>query len=256
MTTQFRDDVIKKALSGKEALSILLNNEIALILLDVNMPEIDGYETAKIIRERDLSRHIPIIFLTADDSEIKNIMVGYKLGAVDFIFKPIVSDEIVISKVKVFVELYEYKEEEQKKKAHELSSKRDAQEFASMKKLANSSIQKEQDQNLDVKTMNVVAPDVFNDLIQQFQKIMIRALDQRVLKVEYNIEDELKYMAETMGKIKAGPRDVINIFLQAQKELNRNSPPQKVQAYTEEGRLLLIRLMGELVLFYRRLMLV
>jgi len=91
------------AQSGKEALRYLLNDEFAAILLDVRMPEMDGFETAEMIRSRPRSRQIPILFLTGYRNE-EHLFRGYDLGAVDFLFKPIVP-EVLRSKVAVFVEL-------------------------------------------------------------------------------------------------------------------------------------------------------
>src|SRR6476661_8953453 len=90
--------------SGREALKWLLTHEFAVVLLDVKMPEMDGFETATLIRERDKSRHTPIIFLTAADKSQTQAVRGYAVGAVDYLVKPIVP-EFVRSKVAVFVEL-------------------------------------------------------------------------------------------------------------------------------------------------------
>lgn len=93
-----------RAGSGREALKWLLANDCAVILLDVKMPEMDGFETAGLIRERDRSRHTPIIFLTAADQSHTHAVRGYAVGAVDYLTKPAVP-EVVRSKVAVFVEL-------------------------------------------------------------------------------------------------------------------------------------------------------
>jgi signal transduction histidine kinase len=93
-----------KAGSGREALKWLLSNDCAVILLDVKMPEMDGFETAELIRQRDRSRHTPIIFLTAADRTHTHAVRGYAIGAVDYLVKPVVP-EFVRSKVAVFVEL-------------------------------------------------------------------------------------------------------------------------------------------------------
>ncbi|MGH7518962.1 MAG: sensor histidine kinase [Gemmatimonadales bacterium] len=95
---------IVKAASGREALKWLLANDCAVILLDVKMPEMDGFETAELIRQRDKSRHTPIIFLTAADRSHTQAVRGYAVGAVDYLVKPVVP-EFVRSKVAVFVEL-------------------------------------------------------------------------------------------------------------------------------------------------------
>jgi signal transduction histidine kinase len=89
--------------SGREALRHVLNDDFAAILLDVRMPEMDGFETAELIRSRPRSREIPILFLTGYRNE-EHLFRGYDLGAVDFLFKPIVP-EVLRSKVSVFVEL-------------------------------------------------------------------------------------------------------------------------------------------------------
>jgi PAS domain S-box-containing protein len=91
------------ARSGKEALRHLLDSDFAAILLDVKMPEMDGFQTAELIRARKRSRHTPILFLTAYKSD-EHLFRGYDMGAVDFLFKPIVP-EILRSKVSVFVDL-------------------------------------------------------------------------------------------------------------------------------------------------------
>lgn len=92
------------ARSGKEALRHVLKEEFAVILLDVRMPEMDGFETAELIRSRPRSRQVPILFLTGYRNE-EQLFRGYDLGAVDFLFKPIVP-EVLRSKVAVFTELY------------------------------------------------------------------------------------------------------------------------------------------------------
>src|SRR4051794_17646254 len=105
--------------SGRQALRHLLDQEFAVILLDVQMPELDGFETASLIRSRDKSRDTPIIFLTALSRSETNVFRGYELGAVDYIFKPI-QPEILRSKVNVFVELFR-KRDALKRQAQELA---------------------------------------------------------------------------------------------------------------------------------------
>ena len=110
-----------RAHSGEDALRYLLDNEAAVILLDVFMPGIDGLQTAELIRGREKSRDIPIIFLTANTTGQANLTRGYSLGAVDYIVKP-VEPAILRSKVAVFVELYK-KTREVKRQAELLREK-------------------------------------------------------------------------------------------------------------------------------------
>jgi len=106
------------ARSGEEALRHLLKGEFAVILLDVYMPGMDGYETAQIIRSREQTKGIPIVFLSAVNKEAEHQLRGYSMGAVDYVFKPV--DPIILrSKVSVFVELFDKSKEVERKARHE-----------------------------------------------------------------------------------------------------------------------------------------
>jgi two-component system sensor histidine kinase/response regulator len=94
-----------KAASGEEALRHLLRMDFAVILLDVKMPSMDGFETAQLIRQRERSQHTPIIFLTAVGRSEEQMLRGYELGAVDYLLKPF-RPEILKWKVAVFVDLF------------------------------------------------------------------------------------------------------------------------------------------------------
>jgi len=96
---------IVHASSGEDALAAAARADFALILMDLVLPGIDGLETARMLRQREASRHVPIIFLTAYDRVEQQVEKAYELGAVDFLFKPIVAP-ILISKIAVFVELH------------------------------------------------------------------------------------------------------------------------------------------------------
>ena len=97
---------IVKATSGRQVLKLLLTDfDFALILMDVQMPNLNGFETASLIYERERLRHIPIIFITANNYGEENVFKGYRAGAVDYIYKPI-NPDLLRAKVTVFVELY------------------------------------------------------------------------------------------------------------------------------------------------------
>jgi signal transduction histidine kinase/DNA-binding response OmpR family regulator len=127
------DRNLVSAASGDDALRYLLDNEVAVILMDVYMPGLDGLETAELIRGRDRSRNIPIIFLTADSTGGRHLSRGYSLGAVDYIVKPIEPD-ILRSKVNVFVELFK-KTREIKRQAELLEEKNLELENANLARL-------------------------------------------------------------------------------------------------------------------------
>lgn len=101
-----RDElVLLKARTGEEALELLLRHDVALALLDVQMPDMDGFELAEFMRGSERTRHIPIIFVTAGTSDSQRRFRGYEAGAVDFIQKPIESD-VLRSKAAVFFDLH------------------------------------------------------------------------------------------------------------------------------------------------------
>src|SRR5205807_215212 len=114
--------------SGEEALRRLLQHEVAIILLDVQMPVLDGFETAMLIKQRERTRHIPIIFVTAISKDDEHVFRGYSAGAVDYVFKPF-SPEVLRSKVAVFVELHE-KTEQLRQQAEQLKE----QELAELRR--------------------------------------------------------------------------------------------------------------------------
>lgn len=105
-----------KSTSGNEALGLVLKHDFALVIMDVQMPDMDGFETAELMRGTERAKHIPIIFVTAISKEQKHIFKGYESGAVDYMFKPIEPD-ILKSKVSVFIELHRQKQLLQKQAA-------------------------------------------------------------------------------------------------------------------------------------------
>jgi PAS domain S-box-containing protein len=114
--------------SGEEALRQLLQHDVAIILLDVQMPVLDGFETATLIKQRERTKHIPIIFVTAISKDEEHVFRGYSAGAVDYVFKPF-SPQVLRSKVAVFIELHE-KTEQLRQQAEQLKE----QELADLRR--------------------------------------------------------------------------------------------------------------------------
>jgi signal transduction histidine kinase/two-component SAPR family response regulator len=141
------------ATSGEEALRHLLRDEFAVILLDVFMPGMDGYETAQLIRTREQSKRIPIIFVSAINKESDHLLRGYAMGAVDYVFKP-VEPLILKSKVSVFVDLFEKTREIQRKAQRE---------------------QRLVEENLRVNTEKLLAEQALREA-EQRQAVVIRSL--------------------------------------------------------------------------------
>lgn len=122
------------AQSGNEALATLLHHNFFLVLLDVQMPDMDGFEVASLMQDSEIAKGVPIIFVTAISKEDKFVFEGYDSGAVDYLFKP-VQPQILLSKVKIFLELYNQRqsllEEISRRKETELALKKAKQEAVS-----------------------------------------------------------------------------------------------------------------------------
>ncbi len=122
------------AQSGREALELLLTHDVALALIDVHMPEIDGFELAELMRGRERTRRVPIIFVTASDHEARREFVGYEAGAVDFLFKP-VDPHVLRSKVAVFVELHRQRRELERRVSELTKVREELQQTLSLNEL-------------------------------------------------------------------------------------------------------------------------
>lgn len=140
------DQNVVQATSGREALRCLMQQDFAVILLDVNMPGMDGFETAHLIRQRKSLEHVPIIFVTGISDTENHVSRGYSLGAVDYILTPVVP-EILRAKVSVFVQLFKVTEQvkrqaEHLRQAHDELETRVEQRTAELA-IANESLQQE-----------------------------------------------------------------------------------------------------------------
>jgi len=177
------DQNLVTASSGEEALKLVLKQEFAVILLDVNMPGMDGFETANLIRQRKTSEHIPIIFITAFSDEL-HVARGYSMGAVDYILAPIVP-EVLRTKISVFVDLY--RKTEQVKRQAEWLRRRAAQLY----KLTGASLRINSALSLD-KTLEVVT-ECAREVIGAHHCCSMLALEQNWGRARHMLSLSEKY---------------------------------------------------------------
>lgn len=188
---------IIKANSGRAALKILLQqHDFSLILMDVQMPHLNGFETATIIYERDKLKAIPIIFITAHDYGDEYIFEGYRMGGVDYIYKPI-NPELLRAKVAVFVELYRKNQQliQQEKKLLEVNSslQKEIEERKTTEEKIRTLNTQLVENNTHLKTVNEeldqFAYIASHDLQEPLRKIMVFS-DKMLLKKGQDAESE------------------------------------------------------------------
>lgn len=188
---------IIKANSGRAALKILLQqHDFSLILMDVQMPDLNGFETATIIYERDKLRAIPIIFITAHDYGEESIFKGYRMGGVDYIYKPI-NPELLRVKVAVFVELYRKNQQLQLQEKKLLEVNKTLQKEIEERKITEEKIRTLNTQllenNIHLKAVNEeldqFAYVASHDLQEPLRKIMVFS-DKIIQKKEQDTETE------------------------------------------------------------------
>src|SRR5438309_6145689 len=186
---------IVKANSGMAALKILLQqHDFTLILMDVQMPDMNGFETASLIYERERLRHIPIIFITAHNQGEERMYEGYKMGGVDFIYKPI-NPELLRYKVSVFADLY--------KKTHQL--------LAHERKLlsANRNLEKEiEDRKISEEKVRLLNQQLVENNLQL--KSTVEELDRFAYVASHDLQEPLRKILVFSDKIQTKYKDVID----------------------------------------------
>ena len=245
------DQNLVKACSGKEALKWLLENECAVILLDVRMPEMDGFETAALIRKRERSRRTPIIFVTAATSDETHVSTAYSLGAVDYLFKPIIP-EIVRAKVEVFVDLWNLaqqremeRQRERDREVHELR-----QALAAQRALTGWEESSVTASAAGVGPLRERSLEVFAKLQEDYGVLLDRYLEALGFD-ESPPRREVNALADRLGDQGAGPRDLVDLHLRVVADKCTDVPRARALAYTTHGRLLALEVMGNLVDYYR-----
>lgn len=199
--------IVKKANSGRAALRILLKEEdFTLILMDVQMPDLNGFETATMIYDRDRLKHIPIIFITANDHGEESVFKGYQMGGVDYIYKPI-NPDLLRAKVSVLVELYTKNHrliaQEQKMAAANQQLEKEIEErikseqqISLLNKQLLENINRLQATNEELERFAYVAS---HDLQEPLRKIILFS-DQLAVKYKHTLNDDGYHFLERIIK--------------------------------------------------------
>ena len=237
--------------SGEDALRCVLEQDFAVILLDIRMPGMDGFETARLIRMREQNKRTPIIFLTAYGDGDARIKQAYSLGAVDYIEKPF-NAEILESKVKVFLDLHI-----RSRQANTDNDDSRNRERVLLELLSNQPGTSVTAGTFGFRPLRDAVPREFEQLVHRYCELLNMALDRRIYKENKidagSSENSMRLMAQDLGFLNAGPRDVIDLHLAALEKACDLTTTQKSNALAEEGRLITLELMGHLVSYYRNL---
>lgn len=220
---------IVKANSGRAALKILLQqHDFTLILMDVQMPDMNGFETASLIYEREKLRHIPIIFITAHNQGEERMYEGYKMGGVDFIYKPI-NSELLRYKVSVFVELYQKTHQLLNHERKLLAANRSLEKEVEERKLKEEKIHLLNEQLLEnniqlkstIEELDRFAYVASHDLQEPLRKILVFS-DKLQTKYKDSLDAEVAQSLEKIAKASARMQSLINDLLKFSRQTTVN----------------------------------
>lgn len=192
--------------SGEEALKIALQEELALILLDVQMPGMNGYEVARYLRDISKTRHIPIIFVTAINEQDAHVIEGFEAGAVDFLFKPL-HPYITKAKVSTFVRFYLQKKELEKVNKRTLEINQELEERVKERTRELTKVNKDLDNFVYTASHDLKAP------INNIEGLMV-ALDETLQEKGSNREDVapiLQMIRDAIGRFKNTLQDLTEV---------------------------------------------
>ena len=206
---------VDSAESGEEALKKILKNEYSLIILDVQMPGMDGFEVAEILGGSNRTKDIPVIFLSAVNKQKKFISKGYETGGVDYITKP-VDPDLLILKVKTFLKLYEQKKELKDMRdllSKEIEIRKEAQENLEHKVAERTRELVDKNEELELRNHEL---QQFSWVVSHDLKEPIRKIEMfiRILKDRYLVQDEkaLDYVQRTLGSAERMSRLITDLL--------------------------------------------
>jgi signal transduction histidine kinase len=220
---------IVKATSGRAALKILLQQQdFTLILMDVQMPDMNGFETASLIYERERLRHIPIIFITAHNQGEERMFEGYKMGGVDFIYKPI-NPELLRYKVSVFVELYQKTHDLLNHERKLLAANRKLEQEVQERRLKEEKIRLLNEQLLEnnlqlkatIEELDRFAYVASHDLQEPLRKILVFS-DKLQTKYKDSLDTEVAQSLEKIAKASTRMQSLISDLLKFSRQTNAN----------------------------------
>jgi DNA-binding response OmpR family regulator len=235
---------LERATRLSMGLECLTEGGVDVILLDLGLPDSQGLDT--LVGMQSQAPTVPIVVLTNLEDETLATQ-AMRTGAQDYLVKGQVDGNLLgrsiryaIERQRLLAELEQVRQREQRER-----------ELRSLEQLSSPPSTTVTAQLFGVAPLRESVPEVFDELVQTYGDLIDLALEQRAYRVEHHISERLRSLAERVGFLRAGPRDVVEVHSNALKRKTHEAAPAKAQAYVEEGRLMVLELMGYLVSYYR-----
>ena len=230
-----------EASSGAECLSLTTQRHPDIVLLDVSLPDLDGIEVCKRIKSDKALPTTFVINISDTQFDPDELAYGLEVGADTYLVKPI-QPRVLLAQVRALLRI---------KRAEAALVDQQEREMGSLNQMTARSKTAITAQMFGAGPLRETASEAFVEAVASYDRLLDLALEQRAYKVENNTSSRLQDMAERLGFLNAGPRDVIDLHSAALKVKVAGANAKKAQAYVEEGRLVVIELMGYLVSYYR-----
>jgi DNA-binding response OmpR family regulator len=232
---QLADYEVLYAATGQECLRMARAERPDLILLDVRLPDLNGLEVCRRIKADPELAWIVVINVTGIRTSKDDEAEGIEAGADAYLSKP-VHLRTLLAHVQTLL------------RARQAETAREIDSLEQFPRLPQAAVAA---QSFGLTPLREGLPNLFDELVQHYGELLDLALEQRVYKVNYQLSESLRALGDQLGFIKAGPRDVVQIHRAALLKKAANVTVSKSRAYLEEGRLLILELMGNLVSYYR-----
>jgi CheY-like chemotaxis protein len=230
----------------EEGMTMLIDNSFDVILLDLMLPDSQGFDT--LIKIRDKFPNIPIIVETENNDETL-VVKSFQLGADGYLQIQSLDSNLLVYAIRLAIERQKYRTQ----LALGQQQQQQALEMADLESIVSAGISTSITARMfGADSLQESVPDLFEELAQIYGNLLELALEQRMFKVDHNIPQQLKMLADKLGFLKASPRDAIEIHTKVLKEKSRDVPLARTQAYVSEGRIMILELIGYLASFYRK----
>lgn len=227
-----------------EAIDLLEGEIFDLILLDLSLPDSEGLST--LARILDQAPSVPVVVTTAGEDDVMALK-AVQMGAQDYLSKMNLTSSMLVRSIRYALERQRLLLELENSQKKEFTER----ELAAFERIQSGSVTRVTAQLYGRALLSDVAPEEFERFVVRYGKSLEQALEARGFRVEANVSGELRALADRLAFLKCGPRDIIEIHAACLRKKIEGVGPHKAAVYVEEGRILLLMLMGELASIYR-----